>query len=117
LEAKIDLMSFTEEWEEFLLKASQHFKVMANDEFLLFVLGIQELGQGYKTYSKQEKMDLIALAHCKLMAMNGYMTETGRDVDGWPLYDVVKPDTSLSPSERDKMIRQTLMSYFKNIIE
>jgi hypothetical protein len=109
-------MTFNEEWEEFLLKASQHFKVMANLEFLMFVMGIQELGQGYKAYSKQEKTDLIALAQCKLMSMSGYTSENGRDIDGWPLYEVLIDEKELAPSSKDQLLKKNLILYFEPVI-
>ena len=115
-EPLILIMEFNEEWEEFLLKASKHFKVMANYEFLLFVTGIQELGQGYKTYSKQEKMDLIALAQCKLLSMKGFMKEDGQDDEGWPKYIKLKNIEDLSPSQKENLVRKALIEYFEPII-
>ena len=109
-------MNFKEEWEEFLLKASRHFKVMANYEFLLFVAGIQELGQGYKIYSKQEKMDLIALAQCKLLSMNGLMKQDGQDEEGWPKYIKTSTIEDLTTSQKDHLVRKALIEYFEPII-
>jgi hypothetical protein len=106
-------MDFNEQWETFLLKASKAFNVMANYEFLLFIIGIQELGQGYKAYSKQEKMDLINLALSKLMTLNGMMVETGRDNEGWPTFEVVGDKKELLPSELDKVLKISMMAYFE----
>jgi len=100
-------------WEIFLHKVSQHFKVTANTEFLLFMIGIQEHGQGFKTYSKQEKMDLITLARCRLLTQSGFMTQTGVDNDGWPTFSVQKDENELPPSERDKMTKENIMLYFE----
>jgi len=100
-------------WETFLHKVSQHFKVTANTEFLLFMIGIQEHGQGFKTYSKQEKMDLITLARCRLLTQSGFMTQTGVDNDGWPTFSVQKDENELPPSERDKMTKENIMLYFE----
>jgi hypothetical protein len=99
-------------WDEFVLKASYHFKVTANLEFLLFIMGIQESGQGIKAYSKQEKMDIITLARCRLLEMSGFVKQTGTDNEGWPTFDVLKDENELLPSERDKMQKENLMAYF-----
>lgn len=109
-------MVMNNEWDEFLLRASNHFKVMANLEFLLFIIGIQELGQGYKQYSKQEKMDLIALAQCKLMSMNGYAKEKGCDAEGWPVYQSITEIEELAPSKKEQLIKKAIIEYFETVL-
>ena len=47
--------TFTDQWETFLLKAGQYFNVMANYEFLLFIIGIQESGKGFGNFSKMAR--------------------------------------------------------------
>ena len=35
---------------------------------LLFLIGVQELGKGWREFSKDEKQDLMHIATCKLMS-------------------------------------------------
>jgi hypothetical protein len=106
------MLDLSKRWDDFIFKASHHFKVSANQEFLLFIIGLQELGQGIKAYSKQEKMDIINLARCRLLTMTDFVRQTGVDDDGWPMFEVLKDENELLPSERDKMLKESLMAYF-----
>ncbi len=106
----------TMNWDEFILRASKYFSVMATFEFLMFLVGIQELGSGFKPFSKQEKTDLIALAQCKLLSMSNMMVYTGQDPEGWPLYQKGADYKKLSKSETDYLLRKMLITYFQNEI-
>jgi hypothetical protein len=105
-------MDFNQRWDEFILKVSYHFKVNANHEFILFMIGIQEFGQGYKSYSKQEKMDLMNLAQCRLLTISGYLVQTGIDAEGWPTFEKIRDDSGLLPSDRDRLMKESMITYF-----
>ncbi|MFT3740803.1 MAG: hypothetical protein QM786_18790 [Breznakibacter sp.] len=105
-------LDLNQRWSEFLMKASYHFKVNANQEFLLFIIGLQELGQGFKSYSKQEKMDIINLARCRLLTISNCLKQTGMDDEGWPTFEVLKDENELLPSERDRLMKESMMTYF-----
>ncbi len=103
-------------WEELLLKISKKFNVLADFNFLLFLIGIQERGQGYQNYSKDEKMDMINLARCKLFEQKGFYKQKGFDEEGWPEFEVVKKVEDLLPSEREGILKKAMMEYFdKNL--
>ncbi|MCW3805092.1 hypothetical protein [Plebeiibacterium marinum] len=104
-------MSSSENWEELLLRVSKKFKVLADFDFVLFLIGIQERGLGYKKYSKEEKMDLINLARCKMFEKAGFYTEAGKDEEGWPRFEVVKTLEDMLPSEREKVLKQEMINY------
>ena len=46
---------------------------------MLFLIGVNELGLGYKIFSKQEKTDLFHIAICTLLEPYGYYEFEGRD--------------------------------------
>ncbi len=41
---------------------------------VLFIIGTQELGQGNRSFSKEEKQDLMHIAICKVLSLSGYYT-------------------------------------------
>jgi hypothetical protein len=100
-------------WDAFIRKVSKHFNVTANTEFVLFMIGLQERGEGFRNYSKQEKMDLINLANCRLLCQCGYTQQTGEDEDGWPTFVTLKDANSLSPFEKDKLLKENIIQYFE----
>ncbi len=105
-------MSESNNWEELLLKVSKRFKVLADFDFLLFLIGIQELGKGYKSYSKEEKMDMINLARCKMFEQKGYYKQLGSDDEGWPKFEVIKNMEEIMPSKREAILKEAMISYF-----
>ena len=105
--------SFREQWDEFLLKTGKYFNVLPNDEFLLFMIGIQESGKGFDSFSKQEKTDLISLGICKVLELGGYMQQSGHDSEGWPLFISIKPHQPMPPMQYQKLMRQGIMDYFQ----
>ncbi len=106
-------MSDTNNWEELLLKVSKKFKVLADFDFLLFLIGIQELGKGYMKYSKEEKMDMINLARCKMFEQKGYYKQSGVDEEGWPHFEVLKSVEDVMPSKREAILKEAMISYFE----
>ena len=51
---------------------------------MLFLIGVQELGQGPKKFSKRQKEELMHIATCKLFSAMGFYELEGLDQDGWP---------------------------------
>ena len=51
---------------------------------VLFLIGVQELGQGNRLFSKEEKQDLMHIAICKVLSLAGYYELEGLDEQGWP---------------------------------
>ena len=98
-------------WEELLLKVSKKFNVLADFDFLLFLIGIQERGTGYIKYSKDEKMDLINLARCVLFELKGFYKCTGNDDAGWPAFAVVNEIKDIPPSARERILKEAMMEY------
>ncbi|WP_066630077.1 hypothetical protein [Labilibacter marinus] len=101
-------------WEELLLKVSKKFNVLADFDFLLFLIGIQERGTGYLKYSKEEKMDLINLARCILFEQKGFYENNGVDDAGWPTFTVINEVSDLPPSEREAILKGAMMEYLND---
>ncbi len=101
-------------WEELLLEISKRFKVLADFDFMLFIIGIQERGLGYRKYSKDEKMDLMNLARCSLFAKKGFYKSVGVDEGNWPEFEVVQSLEDKLPSEREKLLKEAMVDYFKD---
>jgi hypothetical protein len=79
---------------------------------LLFLIGVNELGQGHKTYSKQEKTDLLHVAVCTLLEPYGYYSFVGRDDDNWPHFQLEKKLPPLNHQEQQHLIKEAMLDYF-----
>ena len=80
---------------------------------ILFLIGIQEYGFVQDTFSKEEKQDLMHVAVCSLLEGEGYYKFKGRDEDGWPHWNVVKPFTIKGVNEQEKILKTNILNYFK----
>lgn len=75
------------EWLKLRTEIKEQFKKteLPDMDAILFLIGIQELGQpSKKTFTKEEKRDLMHIAVCTLFEDEGYYEFVGRDQDGWP---------------------------------
>jgi hypothetical protein len=80
---------------------------------VLFLIGVQELGQGNKTFSKEEKQDLIHIGICKVLSLAGYYVLEGNDKDGWPHWKLVKKMPHFDLLEQEKLLKMHVMEYFE----
>jgi hypothetical protein len=99
-------------WAELLDNLSESFGEVDDLKQVIFLVGVQELGQGYRTFSKDEKMDLMHIAVCRLLSDRGYYKYIGKDDDGWPHYEIDQPMPELSESEKEIMMKEAVLRYF-----
>jgi|TARA_B100000780_G_C21100445_1_gene444049 hypothetical protein len=81
---------------------------------ILFLIGIQELGKGMSEFSKEEKLDLLHIAICRLLSNYGYYEFEGRDKDGWPHYKTNEKLPALKPGEQTILMKEAAILYFEN---
>ena len=79
---------------------------------VLFLIGIQELGKGPNTFSKEEKQDLIHIAICKVLSLSGYYELEGIDQDGWPHWERKKKLPHFDLLEQEKLLKIHVLEYF-----
>lgn len=79
---------------------------------LLFLIGVNELGQGYKDFTKAEKTDLLHVAICTLLEPYGYYEFKGRDDENWPHFDLIKELPFLQDREQQHLIKEAMIDYF-----
>lgn len=84
---------------------------------VLFIIGVQELGQGNRTFSKEEKQDLMHIAVCKVLSLSGFYQLGFIDQDGWPHWDLVKELPHLDAAEQEKLLKLHVLEYFEKEFE
>lgn len=80
---------------------------------ILFLIGVQELGQGNLIFKKEDKLDLIHIAVCKLLLPFGYYRFEGINNEGWPIYSNQEKIPKLDPKEQTVFIKKAIIYYFK----
>lgn len=88
-------------------------------ETFLFLIGIQELGSGQQKYSKDDKVNLIHIAVCRLLEPFGFYTFEDYDEDGWPIYKQLEELPELKPNEQQLLMKKAIIQYFidENLLE
>jgi hypothetical protein len=80
---------------------------------VLFLIGVQEFGQGKKVFSKEEKQDLMHIAICKVLSYAGYYELNGQDREGWPHWNLIKPLPHFDLLEQEKLLKMGVLEYFE----
>jgi len=105
-------VEFESSWETLKVQLERQFNTPLDLDGVLFLIGIQELGQGYKELSKDEKVDIMHIAICRLLADYGYYKYKGRDEEGWPHWELDKTLPILSTTEQETLMMKAILNYF-----
>ena len=81
-------------------------------ETILFLIGVQELGDIKAKFSKEQKQDLMHIAVCTLLSESGYYELEGADGDGWPHFKQLKSLPELNPKEQEDFLKDHVLLYF-----
>ena len=105
-----------EDWVEAKLKFEKIFGGGIEMDGLLFLIGVQELGQGFRKFEKDEKMNLMHIAVCKLLEPLNYYSYSHKDPQGWPHY--IKNDNlpGLSKKEQDNLLKSAIITYSRRAL-
>lgn len=110
-----------EEWEkDFEWLRIRHFlKDLMDQENLpdlnniLLLIGIRELGQAREKWTKEEKRDLMNIAACTLLEMEGYYQFHALDEEGWPHFEQLKPFDIKGVKDQEAWMKTRIIQYFK----
>jgi hypothetical protein len=81
---------------------------------MLFLIGVRELGAGLRTFSKEEKQDLMHIATCKVLSFGGFYELEGLDAEGWPHYKELRKPPFLSLPDQEKFLKMHILEYFNH---
>ncbi len=103
-------------WKALQERIATDFDSEAPDvKVMLFLIGVQELGQGPKKFSKRQKEELMHIATCKLMSMMGFYELEGLDQDGWPHWKLVKQIPNYTLLEQELLMKSLIINYFEEL--
>ena len=101
-------------WSNLKTKLSVDFSdnEIINLDSIIFLIGLQELGQFQKRFNKQKKLEVIHIAVCKLLSDYGYYEFDYTDNDGWPHYKLIKKLPNLKAGEQTILMKKAIINYF-----
>jgi len=102
------------EWQALLGKLENMIgKKPADLNAVLFLIGVQELGKGRRTFTKEQKQDLMHIAICKILSFSGFYALEGIDEDGWPHWKMMKKLPHFDTTEQEKLLKIHVIEYFE----
>lgn len=110
-----------ERWEKLVTILSDQFSQGENLDLdaIIFLIGVQELGQLHREFKKDEKMNLMHIAICRLLEPYGYYEFDYFDDERWPHYKVKEQLPALKAGEQSILMKEAIVNYFleKEVIE
>lgn len=103
-----------ERWDEVVSKLSAQFAEgdVLDLDAIIYLIGVQELGQLHRKYKKDEKVNLMHIAICKLLVPYGYYEFDFVDDQGWPHYKVKELLPPLKAGEQSVLMKEAIVNYF-----
>lgn len=101
-------------WELVQSKLSQQFADgdVLDLDAIIYLIGVQELGQLHRKYKKDQKLELMHIAICRLLEPYGYYEFDYFDDDGWPHYKFLEELPPLKAGEQSVLMKEAIVQYF-----
>lgn len=103
-----------ERWDKVVIQLSEQFAdgEPLDLDSIIYLVGIQELGQLHRKFKKDEKVNLMHIAICRLLEPYGYYKFDFFDDDGWPHYITIEELPNLKAGEQSVLMKEAIVSYF-----
>ncbi len=98
-------------WGQLIEKLEAEFHQDMTLKGILYLIGVQELNLGVKQYKREEKVNVLHVAVCKILTPFGFYKFDKVDVDGWPHYIELKAIKSLSEKEQELLMKEAVLKY------
>lgn len=101
-------------WEMVVQKLSAQFAEgdILDLDAIIYLIGVQELGQPHRKFKKDHKLDLMHIAICRLLEPYGYYEFDFYDDDKWPHYKVKEQLPHLKAGEQSVLMKEAIVNYF-----
>ena len=77
-------------WWKLEERLMERFGKKPDVESILYLIGIQELGEIRKKFTKEQKQDLMHIAICTVLTPSGFYELSQVDSEGWPHFKQLK---------------------------
>ena len=105
------MKSLDKKWESLIERLEKQFLDEVSLKGILYLIGIQELNFGLKQFNREEKINVLHVATCKLLSNYGYYKFDSIDKDGWPHYIEIKALQNLSEKDQENLIKKAILHY------
>ncbi len=99
-------------WWKLEEKFMKQFGKKPDVEAILFLIGLQEVHNSMKKFTKEQKQDLMHIAVCSLLSQSGYYKLSGYDSEGWPHFEQLKSLPNYSSKDQENFLKDHILLYF-----
>jgi hypothetical protein len=101
-------------WELLVSKLSSQFADgdPLDLDAIIYLIGVQEKSDVHARYKKDDKINLMHIAICRLLEPYGYYEFDYVDSEGWPHYKVIKQLPPLKAGEQSVLMKEAIVHYF-----
>ncbi|PCJ27227.1 MAG: hypothetical protein COA97_04485 [Flavobacteriales bacterium] len=100
-------------WRNVQKLVYHRFGEKLDEQTILFIIGLQELGKGEADYKKEEKLDIIHVGICTVLSNYGYYQFLGKDDDGWPHFkNIKKLPNEIQGENQEILLKTAIIDYF-----
>ena len=101
-------------WDQLLIVLTERFSdgEALDVEGVLYLIGLQELGQVHQKMKKDDNVNLIHVGICTVLEPYGYYRFDFFDEEGWPHFELLEALPPLKPGEQSILMKEALVAYF-----
>ena len=103
-----------ERWENLVNILSNQFSQGEDLDLdaIIYLVGVQELGKVHNKFKKDEKLNLMHIAICRLLEPYGYYEFDYVDQEGWPHYNIKEELPALRAGEQSVLMKEAIVNFF-----
>jgi hypothetical protein len=103
-----------ERWENVVSILSNQFSQGEDLDLdaIIYLIGVQEFGRFQQLFKKDEKVNLMHIAICRLLEPYGYYEFDYVDKEGWPHYKIKEELPPLKAGEQSVLMKEAIVNYF-----
>ena len=103
-----------ERWEVLVSLLTERFSETESIDIegILYLIGVQELGQLHQEFKKDDNIDIIHIGICTVLEPFGYYAFDYFDDDRWPHFKLVEELPALKPGEQSLLMKEAVVFYF-----
>jgi hypothetical protein len=117
IQAQDDVALLQPRWAKLTAIIQEQFDQKPTIETILFLIGVRELGKGPGDFEKEEKVDLMHIAICAILAPAGYYRLEFTDQDGWPHWEPLKELPFIDIFSQEIFLKSHIVDYFAEIFD
>ena len=111
----IEMPEMESKWISLEAEMIDRFGKKTDLQAMLFLIGLDGLGKGSISFTKEEKEDLIHIGICKVLTYSEYYVYMGLDDDGWPHYQLKDIVPVMSLTEQEEFLKAHVIYHFGEI--